>query len=58
MWARGPGLLLGALKYQYCPSNGMTIGLDVFPIVNEVAGGLGGTIAVFFIGGGHKMMPT
>jgi hypothetical protein len=58
MWARGPGLLLGALKYQYWPSNGTTTGLDALPIANEVECGLGGTISVFFMGGGHKMMPT
>jgi hypothetical protein len=35
----------------------MTTGWDGFPIANEVECGLGGTISVFLMGGGHKMMP-
>src|SRR6266702_1412862 len=34
-WARGPGLSLGALKYQYGPSKRMTTGLDARPVAND-----------------------
>src|ERR1700729_4561923 len=43
MWARGLGFVLGALKYQYGPSNGMTIGL-ARPIETSWTRGVGGTI--------------